>query len=34
MTVGVLSMTVAAFQQPAQRAVLPDLQKVKDNLYM
>jgi cyclase len=28
------SLSVAAFQQPAPRAVLPDLQKVKDNLYM
>ena len=31
--IGAFSMTVAAWQQPAARAVLPDLQKVKDNLY-
>jgi cyclase len=31
---GALSITVAAWQQPAARAVLPNLQKVKDNLYM
>lgn len=30
---GALSVAVAG-QQPAQRAVLPDLEKVKDNLYM
>jgi len=28
------SLSVAAYQQPAQRAVLPDLQKVKDNFYI
>ncbi len=28
------SLAVAAYQQPAQRAVLPDLQKVKDNFYI
>jgi len=28
------SVSVAAFQQPAARATLPDLQKVKDNLYI
>jgi glyoxylase-like metal-dependent hydrolase (beta-lactamase superfamily II) len=28
------SLSVVAFQQPAPRAVLPDLKKVKDNLYM
>jgi glyoxylase-like metal-dependent hydrolase (beta-lactamase superfamily II) len=28
------ALSVAAYQQPAQRAVLPDLQKVKDNLYI
>ncbi|MDR1988658.1 MAG: MBL fold metallo-hydrolase [Acidobacteriaceae bacterium] len=32
--IGALSMGVAAVQQPAARAVLPDLQKVKDNLYI
>jgi glyoxylase-like metal-dependent hydrolase (beta-lactamase superfamily II) len=32
--VGALSVVVAAFQQPTQRAVLPELQKVKDNLYI
>jgi glyoxylase-like metal-dependent hydrolase (beta-lactamase superfamily II) len=31
--VGALSVGLAAVQQPASRAVLPDLQKVKDNLY-
>jgi cyclase len=30
---GSLSLAVAAAQQPQQRATLPDLQKVKDNLY-
>ena len=30
---GALSVAVAG-QQPAQRAVLPDLEKVKDNLYV
>jgi cyclase len=34
-TLGILSMSVAALvQQPAQRAPLPALQKVKDNLYI
>lgn len=32
--VGAFSGALAAYQQPAQRAVLPDLQKVKDNLYV
>ena len=32
--VGALSVAVAAGQQPAPRAALPDLQKVKDNLYV
>src|SRR5689334_20232743 len=34
--VGALSMTLAAWQQPPARprAVLPDLQKVKDNFYI
>jgi glyoxylase-like metal-dependent hydrolase (beta-lactamase superfamily II) len=32
--VGALSMTVAGYQAPAQRAPLPDLTKVKDNLYI
>ena len=32
--IGGLSVGLAGFQQPAARAVLPDLQKVKDNLYV
>lgn len=32
--VGALSMTVAGYQAPAQRAALPELTKVKDNLYI
>src|SRR5262245_59266908 len=32
--VGTVSVTVAGFQQPAARAPLPDLQKVKDNFYI
>jgi len=32
--IGTLSTALAAYQQPAQRAVLPDLQKVKDNFYI
>ncbi|HEX7793841.1 MAG TPA: MBL fold metallo-hydrolase [Vicinamibacterales bacterium] len=32
--VGTLSTALTAYQQPAQRAVLPDLQKVKDNFYI
>jgi cyclase len=31
---GSVSMTLAAFQAPAARAVLPGLQKVKDNFYI
>lgn len=33
--IGALSMTIAAYQAPAQqRAVLPDATKIKDNLYI
>ena len=32
--IGTLSTVVTAYQQSAQRAVLPDLQKVKDNFYI
>src|SRR5262245_7111944 len=32
--VGSFSAVLTGFQQPAQRAVLPDLQKVKDNFYI
>jgi cyclase len=32
--IGTLSTALTAYQQPAQRAVLPDLQKVKDNFYI
>lgn len=32
--IGALSTALMAYQQPAQRAVLPDLQKVKDNFYI
>ena len=32
--VGALSITVAGFQAPSQRAPLPELTKVKDNLYI
>jgi cyclase len=32
--IGTLSTALAAYQQQAQRAVLPDLQKVKDNFYI
>ena len=32
--VGTLSTALTAYQQQAQRAILPDLQKVKDNFYI
>lgn len=32
--IGTLSTALTAYQQPPQRAVLPDLQKVKDNFYI
>jgi cyclase len=32
--IGTLSTALTAYQQSAQRAVLPDLQKVKDNFYI
>ena len=34
LVVAALSMTVTAYQAPTQRAPLPDLTKVKDNLYI
>src|SRR5262245_19111383 len=34
MAAGTLSVVVAGYQAPAPRAVLPDLTKVKDNLYI
>ena len=34
LAIAAFSAVVTGFQQPAQRAVLPDLQKVKDNFYI
>jgi cyclase len=34
LAVGVLSVAIAGYQAPAQQAPLPDLTKVKDNLYI